>query len=131
MAVGGTTLRRCADTALYWLTTRSEFQSSNRVILASLSSAYASATTRRGAGAFAHDLVELGQGLDCSPKGDRPGFVQVEDDGRTLLIPDRRLQVEKTISGAFRAARSILPIARCPRGLAPWLYPLLDSFEAV
>ena len=30
------------------------------------------------------------QGLDCSPKGDRPGFVQVADDGRTLLIPDRR-----------------------------------------
>jgi PPOX class probable FMN-dependent enzyme len=29
-------------------------------------------------------------GLDCSPKGDKPGFVQVEDDGRTLLIPDRR-----------------------------------------
>jgi uncharacterized protein len=28
-------------------------------------------------------------GLDCSPKGDRPGFVQVEDDGRTLLNPDR------------------------------------------
>ena len=28
-------------------------------------------------------------GLDCSPKGDRPGFVQVSDDGRTLLIPDR------------------------------------------
>src|SRR5262249_8633603 len=30
------------------------------------------------------------QGLDCSPKGDKPGFVQVEGDGRTLLIPDRR-----------------------------------------
>ena len=30
------------------------------------------------------------QGLDCSPKGDRPGFVEVADDGRTLLIPDRR-----------------------------------------
>jgi PPOX class probable FMN-dependent enzyme len=30
------------------------------------------------------------RGLDCSPKGDKPGFVQVEDDGRTLLIPDRR-----------------------------------------
>ncbi len=30
-----------------------------------------------------------GQGLDCSPKGEKPGFVQVEDDGRTLLIPDR------------------------------------------
>jgi len=29
-------------------------------------------------------------GLDCSPKGDKPGFVQVEDDGRVLLIPDRR-----------------------------------------
>ena len=28
--------------------------------------------------------------LDCSPKGDKPGFVHVEDDGRTLLIPDRR-----------------------------------------
>ena len=28
-------------------------------------------------------------GLDCSPKGDKAGFVQVEDDGRTLLIPDR------------------------------------------
>jgi PPOX class probable FMN-dependent enzyme len=30
------------------------------------------------------------QGLVCSPKGDRPGFVEVSDDGRTLLIPDRR-----------------------------------------
>ena len=29
-------------------------------------------------------------GLDCSPKGDQPGFVQVADDGCTLLIPDRR-----------------------------------------
>ena len=28
-------------------------------------------------------------GLDCSPKGDAPGFVQIEDDGKTLLIPDR------------------------------------------
>jgi uncharacterized protein len=30
------------------------------------------------------------QGLDCSPKGDQPGFVEVADNGRTLLIPDRR-----------------------------------------
>jgi len=30
------------------------------------------------------------EGLDCSPKGDRPGFVGVADDGRTLFIPDRR-----------------------------------------
>ena len=28
-------------------------------------------------------------GLDCSPKGDEPGFVQVAEDGKTLLIPDR------------------------------------------
>lgn len=30
------------------------------------------------------------RGLDCSPKGDMPGFVQVADEGRTVLIPDRR-----------------------------------------
>jgi uncharacterized protein len=29
------------------------------------------------------------RGFDCSPKGDKPGFVQVEEDGRRLLIPDR------------------------------------------
>lgn len=29
-------------------------------------------------------------GLDCSPKGDSPGFVEVSEDGKTLLIPDRR-----------------------------------------
>src|SRR5471032_3329879 len=28
-------------------------------------------------------------GLDCSPRGDPPGFVHVFDE-RTLLIPDRR-----------------------------------------
>lgn len=28
-------------------------------------------------------------GLDCSPRGDFPGFVRVDDD-RTLLLPDRR-----------------------------------------
>jgi len=30
------------------------------------------------------------QGLDCSPKGDAPGFVQVAEDGHTIFIPDRR-----------------------------------------
>ncbi len=34
--------------------------------------------------------IESSQGLDCSPKGDKPGLIEVEDDGRTLLIPDRR-----------------------------------------
>jgi PPOX class probable FMN-dependent enzyme len=29
------------------------------------------------------------EGLDCSPRGDAPGFVRVEDE-KTLLIPDRR-----------------------------------------
>jgi PPOX class probable FMN-dependent enzyme len=29
------------------------------------------------------------EGLDCSPRGDSPGFVHVEDE-HTLLIPDRR-----------------------------------------
>ncbi|SCY45313.1 pyridoxamine 5'-phosphate oxidase family protein [Microvirga guangxiensis] len=29
------------------------------------------------------------EGLDCSPRGDGPGFVRVADD-KTLLIPDRR-----------------------------------------
>jgi uncharacterized protein len=29
------------------------------------------------------------EGLDCSPRGDRPGFVRVHDD-RTLMMPDRR-----------------------------------------
>lgn len=29
------------------------------------------------------------EGLDCSPRGDAPGFVRLLDD-RTLLIPDRR-----------------------------------------
>jgi uncharacterized protein len=29
-------------------------------------------------------------GLDCSPKGDAPGFVRVADDGKSLMIPDRR-----------------------------------------
>lgn len=29
------------------------------------------------------------EGMDCSPRGDAPGFVRVHDE-RTLLIPDRR-----------------------------------------
>src|SRR3989440_10509109 len=28
-------------------------------------------------------------GLDCSPRGDAPGFVRVHDE-KTLLVPDRR-----------------------------------------
>ena len=29
------------------------------------------------------------EGLDCSPRGDAPGFVRIRDD-KTLLMPDRR-----------------------------------------
>src|SRR4051812_42214231 len=29
------------------------------------------------------------EGLDCSPRGDVPGFVRIHDE-RTLLMPDRR-----------------------------------------
>src|SRR5438552_10252214 len=29
------------------------------------------------------------EGLDCSPRGDAPGFVRIHDD-RTLMMPDRR-----------------------------------------
>src|SRR5580698_11266066 len=29
------------------------------------------------------------EGLDCSPRGDLPGFVRIHDD-RTLMLPDRR-----------------------------------------
>lgn len=35
-------------------------------------------------------LATVGSGgLDCSPRGDAPGFVRVHDD-KTLLLPDRR-----------------------------------------
>ncbi len=29
------------------------------------------------------------EGVDCSPRGDRPGFVRIHDD-KTLMMPDRR-----------------------------------------
>ena len=29
------------------------------------------------------------EGMDCSPRGDKPGFVRIADE-RTLLLPDRR-----------------------------------------
>ncbi|MCR4266694.1 pyridoxamine 5'-phosphate oxidase family protein [Nitratireductor sp. ZSWI3] len=35
-------------------------------------------------------LATIGpEGIDCSPRGDRPGFVRIHDD-KTLLMPDRR-----------------------------------------
>lgn len=35
-------------------------------------------------------LATIGpEGLDCSPRGDKPGFIRIHDD-RTLMLPDRR-----------------------------------------
>lgn len=35
-------------------------------------------------------LATIGpEGIDCSPRGDQPGFVRIHDD-RTLMMPDRR-----------------------------------------
>jgi PPOX class probable FMN-dependent enzyme len=35
-------------------------------------------------------LATIGpEGIDCSPRGDRPGFVRIHDE-RTLMLPDRR-----------------------------------------
>jgi uncharacterized protein len=41
-----------------------------------------------GASPFLVLATSNGTSIDCSPKGDAPGFVQLLDD-RTLLIPDR------------------------------------------
>jgi PPOX class probable FMN-dependent enzyme len=30
------------------------------------------------------------EGVDCSPRGDRAGFVRVSEDGRVVMMPDRR-----------------------------------------
>jgi uncharacterized protein len=52
---------------------------------------------RRYGGTYLHRRLAISNpsdrrqpGARLSPKGDKPGFVQVEDDGRTLLISDRR-----------------------------------------
>ncbi|WP_306419209.1 pyridoxamine 5'-phosphate oxidase family protein, partial [Methylobacterium radiotolerans] len=60
------------------------------------------ASTVRGAAALTPDSAALlaaspfavlatagPEGLDCSPRGDQPGFVRVADP-RTLILPDRR-----------------------------------------
>ena len=35
------------------------------------------------------------EGLDCSPRGDKPGFVRVHDQ-KTLMLPDRRATTPST-----------------------------------
>jgi hypothetical protein len=53
------------------------------------------------------------EGLDCSPRGDLPGFVRVHDD-RTLMMPDRR---------GNNRVDSLRNIVRDPRLALLFLFP--------
>ncbi len=53
------------------------------------------------------------EGLDCSPRGDLPGFVRLRDD-RTLMLPDRR---------GNNRIDSLLNIVRDPRVALLMLIP--------
>lgn len=53
------------------------------------------------------------EGLDCSPRGDRPGFVRIHDD-RTLMLPDRR---------GNNRIDSLLNVVRDPRVALLFLIP--------
>jgi uncharacterized protein len=57
------------------------------------------------------------EGLDCSPRGDVPGFVRVHDE-RTLLLPDRR---------GNNRADSLKNIIRDPRVALLFLIPGLGN----
>ena len=49
------------------------------------------------------------EGLDCSPRGDAPGFVRVEDE-KTLLLPDRRRRQSTAIGDRDHGGGSVLPM---------------------
>lgn len=53
------------------------------------------------------------EGLDCSPRGDRPGFVRVADE-KTLMMPDRR---------GNNRVDSLRNIVRDPRAALLFLVP--------
>ena len=53
------------------------------------------------------------EGLDCSPRGDRPGFVRIADE-RTLMLPDRR---------GINRVDSLRNIVRNPRAALLFLIP--------
>lgn len=59
---------------------------STRKVAASITPDYAALIA---ASPFAVLATSGPEGLDCSPRGDRPGFVRVADS-RTLILPDRR-----------------------------------------
>src|SRR4051795_7504495 len=43
-----------------------------------------------GASPFAVLATVGPEGVDCSPRGDRAGFVRISEDGRVVMMPDRR-----------------------------------------
>src|SRR5215218_9570339 len=47
------------------------------------------------------------EGLDCSPRGDLPGFVRIHDE-KTLMMPDRRgnNRCASTVARMFPSSRS-------------------------
>ena len=55
------------------------------------------------------------EGRDCSPRGDKPGFVSILDE-RTLLLPDRRgkweVETDLTTVAQWNPAVSV---ERCPQ----------------
>ena len=53
------------------------------------------------------------EGMDCSPRGDRPGFVRIADE-RTLMLPDRR---------GNNRVDSLRNIVRDPRAALLFLIP--------
>lgn len=57
------------------------------------------------------------EGLDCSPRGDRPGFVRVHDE-RTLMMPDRH---------GNNRVDSLRNIVRDPRTALLFLIPGLGT----
>jgi PPOX class probable FMN-dependent enzyme len=57
------------------------------------------------------------EGLDCSPRGDLPGFIRVADE-RTLLLPDRR---------GNNRADSLRNIIRDPRVALLFFIPGVDQ----
>jgi len=57
------------------------------------------------------------EGLDCSPRGDAPGFVRVHDDA-TLLVPDRR---------GNKRIDSLRNVVRDPRVALLFLVPGVDE----
>jgi len=66
---------------------------------------------------FAVLATGAAEGLDCSPRGDRPGFVRVHDE-RTLMLPDRH---------GNNRVDSLRNIVRDPRAALLFLIPGLGT----